>query len=183
MAQHADPAIRPLIEKHWGKVGPATAGEKLARIRYLAYALKMGKGDPEKGKPLFTKTCATCHTLFGEGNKIGPDLTGADRKSVDFLLSNIVDPSAVVRPEFAAHIVATTDGRLLTGLIVEQTPSVVTLVNDKNERTVLPRERIEEIKPSPVSLMPEKLLDTLDDQQVRDLFSYLQGEAPPAGQR
>ena len=183
MAQHADPAIRPLIEKHWGKVGPATAGEKLARIRYLAYALKMGKGDPEKGKPLFTKTCATCHTLFGEGNKIGPDLTGADRKSVDFLLSNIVDPSAVVRPEFAAHIVATTDGRLLTGLIVEQTPSVVTLVNDKNERTMLPRERIEEIKPSPVSLMPEKLLDTLDDQQVRDLFSYLQGEAPPAGQR
>jgi putative heme-binding domain-containing protein len=181
MAQHPGSAIREMVEKHWGKVGPATAGEKLARIRYLSYAIKSGKGDPAKGKPLFTKHCATCHTLFGEGNKIGPDLTGSERKNLDFLLSNIVDPSAVIRPEYMAHIVQTTDGRLLTGLIVEATPAVVTLVNEKNERTVLPREKIEELKPSPISLMPEKLLDTLDDQQIRDLLSYLQSEAPGAG--
>ncbi len=82
----------------------------------------------------------------------------------------------MIRPEFAAHTVLMTDGRVLTGLIVESTPGAVTLVNEKNERSVLPREKIEEMKVSPVSLMPEKLLDTLDDQQVRDLFSYVQSD-------
>src|SRR5207302_1304359 len=87
--------INRLVEKHWGKVAPATAGEKVTRIRYIAYALNTGKGNPGNGKRLFTKHCATCHTLFGEGNKVGPDLTGADRKNRDWLLTSIVDPSAV----------------------------------------------------------------------------------------
>src|SRR5262249_1684284 len=117
-------------------------------------------------------------TLFGEGNKIGPDLTGTDRKNREFIITSIVDPSAVIRNEYVAYIVETKGGRLLTGLMAESTPKTITLLDEKNERTLIAREDIEEIKPSPQSLMPEKILDPLDDQQIRDLFSYLEGGGP-----
>src|SRR5207248_1603243 len=99
---HKSEELDKLVEKHWGKVGVETAGEKISRIRSIAGILRGGAGDPVKGKELFTKTCATCHVLFGEGNKVGPELTGADRKNLDLLLMNIIDPSAVIRPEYVA---------------------------------------------------------------------------------
>jgi putative membrane-bound dehydrogenase-like protein len=180
MTQHKDATISRLVEKHWGRVSPATPGEKLGRISHIQRVLNQGTSDTGNGRLLFQKHCATCHTLFGEGNKIGPDLTTADRKNRDWLLSNIVDPSAVVRAEYAAYTVETKDGRSLTGLIAEATPQAVTLVDAKNERIVLGRDKIDSLNPSPVSLMPEKLLDTLDDQELRDLFRYVQGDGPQA---
>jgi putative membrane-bound dehydrogenase-like protein len=177
---HKDTALEKLVEKHWGKVAPATGGEKLTRIRNVLAVLQKAKGDLTRGKALFTEHCATCHTLFGQGNKIGPDLTSADRKNREFLVTNIVDPSAVIRPEFTAYNLLTTDGRILTGLIVESTPQAVTLLDAKNERTVMPRDKIDTLKASPVSLMPEQLLDGLTDQQICDLFSYLQSDGSPA---
>jgi putative heme-binding domain-containing protein len=177
---HKDEQLTKLVEKHWGKIGQQTTAEKISRIRAIAHSLALGTGDLLKGKELFVKNCATCHTLFGEGNKIGPDLTSADRKNREYLITQIVDPSAVIRPEFVAHLVVTKDGRSLTGLLAESTPTAVTLLDAKNQRTVIPRDKIEEIEPSSVSLMPEKILDTLDEQQVRDLFSYLQSDGPKA---
>ena len=109
--------IDKLVLKHWGKIGQATPGEKLARIRWLQVELGSGTGDPKHGKELFTKHCAACHTLFGEGGKVGPDLTTADRKNRDYLLTHIVDPSLYVRPEFMSYNVTTLDGRRLTGLV------------------------------------------------------------------
>jgi putative membrane-bound dehydrogenase-like protein len=178
VTQFQSKEINRLVHKHWGKVSPATAGEKLTRIRNITTLLHNGNGDPVKGKALFAKHCGTCHTLFGEGNKVGPDLTGADRKNLAFLLTSIVDPSAVIRAEYLAYNVETTDGRSLFGLIVESTPKVITLLNEKNERTVIARKRVERMKASAVSLMPEKILDTLKDQEIRDLFSYLQADGP-----
>ncbi len=176
VAGYKDPQLTKLIEKHWGKVGPQAAGEKIARINAIRHSLDLGRGNPVNGKLLFTKTCATCHTLFNEGNKVGPELTGADRRNRDFLLLSIVDPSAYIRPEFVAYVVNMKDGRALTGLIAESSPSAITLLNDKNERTVIAREKIEDMAASPVSLMPEKILDPLSEQEIRDLFAYLQGD-------
>jgi putative membrane-bound dehydrogenase-like protein len=171
------PELTKLVEKHWGKVGAASSGEKKSRMVSIAHILRQGKGNPVNGKALFTKHCATCHTLFGEGGKIGPELTGVDRKNLDFLLTSIVDPSAFIRPEFVAYTVETKDGRVLTGLIVEQSPKSVTLLDGKNERTVVAKENVEgEITPSSVSLMPEKILDPLDDQEIRDLLGYLRSD-------
>jgi putative heme-binding domain-containing protein len=168
--------LTKLVEKHWGKLGGASSGEKISRMRAVANMLRNGQGKPANGKALFTKTCAVCHTLFGEGNKVGPDLTTVDRKNLDFLLSSIVDPSAFIRPEFVAYTVETKDGRVLTGLIVESSPKAVTLLDGKNEKTVVAKDNIESQSPSPISLMPEKLLDTLDEQEIRDLFSYLRSD-------
>ena len=179
LARSEDPEIRRLIEKHWGKVGTATPGEKRARISSLRVILARGQGDPARGRPIFARTCGACHTLFGEGGKIGPDLTGINRKDLESLLTNIVDPSALIRPEYQAQRVRTNDGQVLLGLLAEETPASITLVDAQNVRTVLPRARIEAMAASEVSLMPEKLLDPLTDQDVRDLFAYLRLEAPP----
>jgi putative heme-binding domain-containing protein len=182
MLLHNDDTVNRLVEKHWGKVTAETAGDKRARIASIKHILNQGFGDPSKGKVLFQQKCATCHTLFGEGSKIGPDLTGTDRKDRDFLVTSIVDPSAVIRKEYVAYVVTTTNGRLLTGLLADSTPKTITLLDAKNERTILPREDIEDMKASPQSLMPEKILDDLDDQQVRDFFCYvLANEAAAAG--
>ena len=176
MALFKNEGIDKLIENHWGRISPATAGEKLTQIRNMGATLSKGPGDRVAGKEVFLKNCGTCHTLFGEGGKIGPDLTGADRKNREWLLTQIVDPSAVIRPEFLAFVVNVKDGRTLTGLMAESTPDTVTLLDAKNVRSVIRRDQIEELRGSPVSLMPEKLLDALEDQQLRDLFAYLQGD-------
>jgi len=173
---HHDEQLNRLVEKHWGRITPATTGEKRARIASINHILGQGHGNAAIGKQLFQKNCATCHTLFGEGNKVGPDLTWTDRKNREFIITSIVDPSAVIRNEFVAYVVSTTNGRVLTGLVAESTPKTVTLLDDKNQRTLLPRDEIEQMKASPQSLMPEKILDPFDDQQIRDLFSYLESD-------
>jgi putative membrane-bound dehydrogenase-like protein len=174
---YKDERIAKLVTKHWGMIAPATAGEKISRIRSINLILSRGgKGNAANGRLLFQKNCATCHTLFGEGNKIGPDLTSADRKNREYLITQIVDPSAVIRAEYQAFNIETTDGRSLFGLIVENSPTSVTLVDSKNERTVVPHSKIEHMTPAPVSLMPEKILDPLKDEELCDLFSYLQSD-------
>jgi putative membrane-bound dehydrogenase-like protein len=174
-----DEKIESLVVKHYGKIGQATAGEKLARIAWLRTELGKGPGEVASGKQLFVKNCSACHVLFGEGGKVGPDLTTADRKNRDYLLTQIVDPSGYIRPEFMSYNVTTLDGRRLTGLVTDATDTSVTLnnyVENKVVKTVVSKKDIEEMLPSAVSLMPEKLLDTLSYQEIRDLFAYLQTE-------
>lgn len=184
LAALKDAPIDALVLKHWGKVGPATAGEKLARIAWLKNELGRGSGDAAKGKTLFDKHCAACHTLFGEGGKVGPDLTTADRKNRDYLLTHIVDPSLYVRPEFMSYGVTTHDNRRLSGLVAESNDTGVTLVNvidNKPVKTVVAKRDIDEMLPSAVSLMPDKMLDTLSYQEIRDLFAHLQSEQKKEG--
>jgi putative membrane-bound dehydrogenase-like protein len=174
-----DAELTRLVESQFGKIGPATPGEKQARISWLTIQIGRLKGDAKAGKPLFTQHCANCHTLFGEGNKVGPDLTAADRNNLPFLISQIVDPSAVVRPEYIQHRAITADGRTINGLVVEPNERTITMLDAQNQKTVLARSDIDELKPLATSLMPDKLLDTLSDQQVADLFAYLRQPAPP----
>jgi putative membrane-bound dehydrogenase-like protein len=183
IAAFNDPDLNALLEKHWGKVGAATPGEKRAQIASIRNILSKGKGEGDRvrGHAIFLKSCATCHTLWNEGNKIGPELTGADRKNLDLLALNIVDPSAMIRPEYAAHQILTKSGQVLTGLLVEQSDAAVTVLDANNVRTVIGRDKIEILKPSALSLMPEKLLDPLTDPQILDFFAYLQGDGPVAG--
>ena len=128
------------------------------------------------GQKLFREHCGTCHRLFGEGNTIGPDLTTANRQDRDFLLVSLVDPSSHVRKEFLNYVCHTTDGRVLTGLVVEESPAGVTLVDAKNQRTAVGRDQIAELEPAGQSLMPEGIVEKLSPAQLRDLFAFVQGE-------
>jgi putative heme-binding domain-containing protein len=175
---HRDETLATLIRKHWGNITPGTPEEKLAVMRRLRNDLNAGRGDRTRGGELFKKQCATCHRLFKEGGTTGPDLTGFARQDTDGLLASLVDPSAVVRKEFLAYVATTRRGLIHTGLIAEQDGGTLTLVDAQNNRIKLRREDIEDLKPSATSLMPERLLEGLSPQELRDLFSYLQGSKP-----
>ncbi len=149
-------------------------------MRRLNNDLRAAAGHAEQGREIFRKQCGTCHALFGEGEKIGPDLTHANRRDRDFLLASIVDPSAVVRKEFTNYTAQTTDGRVLTGLIVDQNANSLTLLTAKNERLRLSRSEIESIAEAPNSLMPDNIAEQLSPQNLRDLFAWLQQPPPEA---
>jgi putative membrane-bound dehydrogenase-like protein len=175
-----DKALSAIVEKHFGKLAPATAGEKQARIGGINIALGKETGDATRGKVLFTKHCAACHQLFGEGGKVGPDLTTSDRKNRTYMLTHIVDPSGYIRPEYLVYSVLTKDDRKLSGIATE-TAEGVTLTNVVNDQVVqvrVPKADVAEMLPSPVSLMPEKLLDSLTNGQIADLFAYLSLPTP-----
>jgi putative heme-binding domain-containing protein len=176
LRQYDDPRLHKLVERIWGKFRAATPFETQGRITAILQSLSKGKGDAVRGRQYFEKTCANCHKLHGSGSAVGPDLTAAERKNRELLVQNIVDPSAVIRQEFTSHVALTKDGQVLTGLLAESTPDLITLVDVKNQRTVLKRSELEELKESTVSLMPDRLLDDMTDQQIRDLVAYVQSD-------
>jgi len=133
---------------------------------------------PKPGKATFTAKCARCHTLFGEGGKVGPDLTSYQRGDLETMLLSVVRPSAEVREGFETYTAATRDGLVLAGFLVEQDLRLVTLRGPDGKDVTLDRERLLELAPSKESLMPEGLLDGLTDQEVRDLFAYLRSTQP-----
>ena len=175
IAQLSDPTLLARLESAWGKVPRAGSPEKKKRIAEIRGLLPEGdKGNAARGKPIFKENCAVCHKLFGEGESIGPDLTGAERGDLDFLMTSLVDPSSLVRKEYQAQTIALRDGRVLTGLVVEEDDRTLTLVDGNRQKTVVPRDAVEQARPSDVSLMPEGLLDKLTEPQIRDLFRYIQ---------
>lgn len=173
-----DDGLNAIVTKHWGRLQGATAEEKLAEVRRLNNDLRAGSGNPEKGRELFKKHCSACHQLFGEGTKLGPDLTSANRADRDFLLVSLVDPSSVIRKEFVSVVVLTTDGRVETGLAVARDDGGLTIVTSRNERKSFSAGEIEEVRESTVSHMPDTLYRQLKPQELRDLFSWLQSNGP-----
>jgi putative membrane-bound dehydrogenase-like protein len=169
-----DPRLDALVTKHWGKLQSASREEKLAEVRRLNNDLRAANGNAEVGHQLFKKHCAACHQLFGEGTKVGPDLTTANRQDRDFLLISLVDPNSVIRKEFVSVVVQTTSGRIVTGLPIERKDAALTLVDAKGDKQIVPTAEIADLRDSPVSLMPENLYLQFKPAELRDLFAYLQ---------
>ena len=176
-----NPDVDALITKVWG-VARNSTGDKLKEIEKYRQVFRAGgsqPGDAMRGRLIFAKVCAQCHTLFGSGGHVGPDLTGSNRGDLDYILQNIVDPNAVIPNDYRAWNIETKDNRGLTALIKEQNDRAVTVVT-ANETLTIPRNEIESMNQSQLSMMPEGLLVPLLDQEVRDLIYYLRqpGQAP-----
>jgi putative membrane-bound dehydrogenase-like protein len=175
VARLADPALLVRLEAAWGKIPRVGSPEKKQRIAEIRGLLPEGdKGNAARGKPIFKENCAVCHKLFNEGETIGPDLTGSERGDLDFLMTSLVDPSALVRKEYQSQTIALRDGRVLTGLVIDENDQSLTLVDSNRQKTVIPRDAVEAARLSDVSLMPEGMLDKLTEPQIRDLFRYVQ---------
>jgi putative heme-binding domain-containing protein len=121
---------------------------------------------------LFTAVCGACHVMYGQGGKIGPDLTGSGRANLDYLLENIAAPSGVVSAVFRMSLLTLKDGRNLIGVIAEKNDHTVTL-RTVAETLTLDRSEITKTESSPMSMMPEGLLLALQPDMVRDLIAYL----------
>ncbi len=176
---HNNAQLNESIRELWGSLAPATSEQRLAEVRRLNNDVRAAAGDRGAGHAVFKKHCAACHELFGEGGKVGPELTTANRKDRHFVLTSLVDPSGVIRKEYASYSLHTSEGRVLTGLIVEQDAATVTVRDAKAQDNVVRRSEIEALEESAVSLMPENLYRELKPQDLRDLFSYLEGEGRP----
>jgi putative membrane-bound dehydrogenase-like protein len=166
--------INEKLAKVWGVLRPASQEKAALMSRYKSLLTPeyLKSADRSQGRLVYTRTCASCHVLFGEGGKIGPELTGAQRTNLDYLLENILDPSAVVASDYQVTVVQTKDGRVITGIIKQETDKVITL-QTQNEVIPVPRTDIEERRKSPISMMPEGLLEKLTQEEVRDLVAYL----------
>jgi putative membrane-bound dehydrogenase-like protein len=128
--------------------------------------------DLALGRAVFAKTCQQCHTLYGSGGKVGPDITGSNRANLDYLLENILDPSAVIPNEYKATVLTLQNGRVVTGIVRAETPAALTVAT-ANETLTVPVNEIEERSSSPTSMMPDDLLKPLSDGEVRALIAYL----------
>lgn len=169
-----DKELTDKLGKVWGKVRE-TSEERLKQMDVLRTAMTkevLAAADVDAGKKLFTQHCASCHAMYGEGGAIGPDLTGADRKNLDYLLENIIDPSATVATSYRASVLAMDDGRLLTGVVLDNNGQTLKL-QTQEELLTLEVDSIEDSKKTELSLMPEGLLDKLTDQEKVDLFGFL----------
>jgi putative heme-binding domain-containing protein len=167
-------ALDEQIQKVWG-VSRESATDKLKEMaRYKALVQQPGArtADPVRGRALFAHTCQQCHTLFGTGGKVGPDLTGSNRADLDYLLQNIIDPNAIIPNEYRASTLELKDDRVITGIIQKQDDQSVTVVTP-NETLTLPRNEITSLRQNELSMMPEGLLTGLSDDDVRDLVKYL----------
>ena len=158
----------------WGTVRPASAtrAAQAEKYRKLLTADALKAADRSNGRAVFTRSCAACHKLFGEGGDVGPELTGSQRANLDYVLENVLDPSAVVPGEYRMTAFTLADGRVLTGIVRKETPRAVT-VRTLNEELTIPVADIESRKQTPLSIMPDGLFDALTDDEVRDLVAYL----------
>lgn len=129
--------------------------------------------------------CVLCHRFAGDGGATGPDLTqAAGRFGVKDLAEAIIEPSKVISDQYRASILATSSGKVHTGRIVGESKTALSILVDPEDPTKvveIPRDEIEATKPSPVSLMPDKLLEPLGEDEVLDLFAYILSRGEPAG--
>ncbi len=174
IASFENPKLNARLKAVWGEYRP-TSEEKVQEIwalkAKLAQPLLM-KADRSEGRRLFAKTCAGCHVLFDAGRHIGPNLTGSQRANLDYLLANVVDPSAVVGRDYWLTTIALTDGRVLNGVVSEDVLESLTLKTPK-EDVVIAKNEIEVRKPSRLSMMPEGLFKNLSEEELRNLVSYI----------
>lgn len=148
--------------------------EKLiAGYKALITPTALADADASRGRAVFRKTCASCHTLYGEGAKVGPDLTGSNRANLDYILLNSVDPSFDVPDAYKTVSILTVDGRLVNGVLAEEDGSRVVLRTVEQPRHVIAKEDIEDRVVSAKSMMPEGQLKAMKSQEILDLIKYL----------
>ncbi|MBT6769397.1 MAG: c-type cytochrome, partial [Opitutales bacterium] len=126
---------------------------------------------------LFEQSCASCHKLYGEGGEIGPDITGSNRADLDYILTNMLDPSSEIPEGYQLVTINTQDGRTFAGNVANEDDNQVTL-RMIGQDVIVSKSDILSRETLPVSMMPEGLLAALDDGQVRDLIAYLRTDHP-----
>jgi len=167
------------VEKAFGKVREERNPEREQVVADMAAYFREHIGDPHRGQIVFRNLCAQCHTIYGEGGKVGPDITANGRASFEQLLSNVFDPSLVIGPAYQGTTVVTKDGRNLTGLIAEDNEQrVVVRMPGEGEETV-PRNNVKYARVSKLSMMPEGIETFLTKADLTDLFAFLALDQPP----
>ncbi|GAB3946868.1 hypothetical protein GCM10028805_18110 [Spirosoma harenae] len=158
----------------WGPIDHVALDEKAyARYRNLLTDEAVSNSNPTKGRQVFLKTCGPCHKMYGEGGIIGPELTGSNRANLDYLLGNILDPSAEIQDDYKMVVVTTRDGRTYVGNVAKENERQLTLRVIGQDAVVVNKADIQSREVNPASMMPTGLLDPLSESEIKDLVAFL----------
>ena len=169
-----NPTLLALLESNWGSIRSTSAEneKKMTQLKAKLTSARLKNGNRERGMKIFEEHCAACHIMFGRGGKLGPDLTGSDRKNINYLLENILAPSASVAQNYQVSVIVLEDGRFLSGVIVNENQRTLSL-QTKDALMTIDLTTIDERRETKDSLMPNGILNPMTDEQVTDLFSFL----------
>ena len=173
---HRVKSINAQLDQLWGlsRSTPAAKLAEIARYKKLVTADAAKPADLSRGRMFFNQACVQCHKLYGEGGEIGPDITGSNRNNLDYLLINILDPSADIPNDYRTTVLRTKDNRVLIGVIRRNESQSVTIATPA-EVITLAKSDVAAIEPQNYSMMPEGLVLTLKEDELCDLVAYLRG--------
>ena len=161
----------------WGPINRLASEKQDAMAKYqtLCTNQAIAAADQSKGRYIFDALCGQCHIMYGQGGLLGPDITGSNRTNLDYLLSNIIDPSADIQDDYKMVMITTRDGRTYAGNIAVEKERTLTLRVVGQDAVVISKSDIQSRENSKLSMMPEAMLEMMTDAQVLDLFAYLMG--------
>ncbi|HUG18137.1 MAG TPA: PVC-type heme-binding CxxCH protein [Planctomycetaceae bacterium] len=172
LAAHPDRGIRRLSQQLL-QAGGGLPNPDRQKVLQELLPLTEQTGDPEAGKAVLKKHCLKCHQHRGEGERIGPDLTGMAVHPKRELLGHIIDPSKDVEGNFRIYTVVTDEGRVYNGLLASETRTTIELFDAEAKKHVILREEIEELVSSRKSLMPEGFEKQVKPQEIVDLLEFM----------
>jgi putative heme-binding domain-containing protein len=168
-----DPDLNKFVDEAYGVARESSADKSAEIARYKAFLTddRVAQADPARGRALFAAVCAQCHTLYGVGGTVGPDLTGSQRANLDYVLTNVLDPSALISHEFQVTIIRTKDRRVVSG-IASENEHAYRVVTEAGA-VLVPRDEVDKVRKSELSMMPEGLFNGRSEAEVADLVAYL----------
>ena len=169
LMKHKDPAIRDRAAKLFASTAPNERTKVVAQYRS---ALELA-GDPKRGQQVFEQTCMTCHKIGKQGQEVGPNLATIQNRTPEALMIQILDPNREVLPSYTQYVAELMDGRTVSGFIVSESPTSLTLKRAEGVEETILRQNIAEITSTSLSLMPEGLEQTINHQQMSDLLAFL----------
>ncbi len=163
-----DSAIRSRAEKL------LTIDDTVSLEAFPRYAAALEElRDVNHGYQVFQKTCGACHQAHGIGVAVGPDLSSEFQRAEETIIKDILAPSQSISAGYITYAVLTVSGRIFTGQLASESPTSITLKQQEGKQQVILRNEIDELKVSPVSMMPANLIETLSPQDVADVIAWL----------
>ncbi len=162
----------------WGPIEQVASDEAAYdKYRKLLNTAALAKADVRHGKAVFQRVCGTCHKLFGQGGVMGPDLTGSNRRDVNYILLNVLEPSAEIQDDYRMVVINTRDGRTYSGNVIGEDQRQLSLrVVGQDEPVLINKSTIQSKEVAPVSMMPPGLFENLDEKEVVDIMAYLKAD-------
>ncbi|MDF7816351.1 PmoA family protein [Runella sp. MFBS21] len=164
----------------WGPIEQEPSLEKAySKYQRMITDKAVAAADATKGEVVFQRTCGSCHKMYGKGGNIGPDLTGSNRASLDYLLFNVLNPSGEIQDDYKLVVVTTRDGRTYSGNVVSENERQLTMRVVGQDAVVVNKSAIQSREVMPTSLMPVGLFDALSEAEVLNLVKYLRTVSGP----
>jgi putative heme-binding domain-containing protein len=171
LRNHGDSEVRRRAGSVFAAAVPADRQLVLDEYRP---ALKL-EADALRGREVFARNCASCHRIGDLGTDVAPDISDSRTKSPEQLLTDIVQPNRAIDGNYVGYTAVTTDGRVLEGIVVSESSTAVTLLAPEGKSITLPRDQIEQLRSSGLSLMPEGLEREIPPQSMADVIAFIKG--------